>query len=238
VNISPRLVVVALVLLVLPALVTALFLARQVRWAVAPGAQPGGTIAGRIAPVGAVPNGLALEGLAVVIVGVPHDGPDRTSELRGRTTADGPSRTVAEGTTDAGGRFTIAVPPIEGHYELRISGGGWQTSIVPVTLIDKADQETVVAVRPAARLELKFTRRSGEPVRGGEWTLEGTLNRSWFSAWTGAQFARDGRFSGPDFVVEGLPPIPMRAWIRLDGGDRTELVIDLVVGANRHAVEL
>jgi hypothetical protein len=231
-------VVVALVLLVLPALVTALFLARQVRWAVAPGAQPGGNIAGRLAPIGVVPSGTTLEGVAVAIVGVPHDGPDRPSEVRGRTTADGPARTVAEGTTDAGGRFTLEVPPIDGHYEVRVFGGGWQSSVVPVTLLDGAGHETIVPVRPAARLELKFTRRSGAPVRGGEWTLEGTLNRSWFSAWTGAQFARDGRFSGPDIVVEGLPPIPMRAWIRLDGGERTELVIDLAVGTNRHTVEL
>ncbi len=222
-SLSPRLILVALVLLVLPAAVTALFLARQARWAVAPGAQPGGRITGRLAPIGGVAGDASLENLAVEIVGVARDGSTHTE---------------SSGLTNASGRFELEVQPLDGHYEARIEGGGWQTINVPISLVDGLGKELLIPVRPAARIELTFVRRSGVPVRGGEWSLDGEVGRSWFSAWSGRLFERRGTFTGPDLVVDGLSPMRAHVVIRLDGGDRTELVMDLVVGPNRHTVDL
>ncbi|MCY2959948.1 MAG: hypothetical protein NTY35_07255 [Planctomycetota bacterium] len=219
---SPRIALLALLLLVLPAAVTVLFLSRQAHRAVTAGAQPGGTLAGRLEPRGGAAPSASVEGADVEIAGV---------------AIDGSSRVLARGTTDANGRFALAVEPYQGTYEVRVRGGVWQPSAVPASLLDSAGAEVLVPVHPGARLELGFARRSKSAVRGGDWTLDGEVGRSWFSAWGGSRFERSGSFTGPELVVEGLPPMRARIVVRLDGGDRTELVIDLAVGPNRHTVE-
>lgn len=222
-GISPRLVLVAVSLLVLPALVTALFLARNAHWAVAPGAQPGGTIRGRLARVDDLPTGFTLAGVDVEIVGVARDGPTRTH---------------ARGVTDAEGRFELPVEALDGHYEIRVTGGGWQDAFAQATLIDADEREVLVHVRPAANLAITFTHPSGALVRGGEWTIEAERARSWFSAFAGRTPPRKGTFRGPDLVVEGLPPTRVYLHVLFDGGDRSELVLDLAVGQNSSTIEL
>ncbi len=247
-GISPRLLLVALGLLVLPALVTALFLARNAHWAVAPGAQPGGTIRGRLAPVDDVPTGAAIAEVppaGVVPAGVVPAG----VTLAGVTLAgvsveivgvarDGHTRSHARGVTDAEGRFELPVEAVDGHYEVRVTGGGWQDAAVQATLIDADEREVLVHVRPAASLAITFTRRSGGLVRGGEWTLESERPRSWFSAFVGRTPARKGSFRDPKLVVEGLPPTRVHLHVLFDGGDRTEIVIDLAAGPNHSTIEL
>lgn len=223
-GLSPRIVLFALLLLVLPAAFTAVFLARHARPAVEAGAQPGGAIEGRLAPREAGPAGTRVDGVALEIAGVALDG---TTQI------------LARGTTTSGGHFVLEVPPIDGHYEIRVVPGPWHGPAAPVSLLDTERNAPLdVPVYAAARLELKFARRSGAPVRGGAWSLDGELGRSWFSSWSGRRFERDGTFAGPELVVEGLPPIRARVVVRLDGGDRAELVVDLAAGPNRHTVEL
>lgn len=223
---TPRLALLALLLLVLPAAVTVLFLARNAHPAVASGDQPGGVIEGRLVSRGAPAPGTALDGVALEIAGVPREGP---------------ASILARGTTGAQGRFALAVPPFAGHYEIRVAPGVWQPSTAPVSLLGDAAKggrtEAVVPVRAAARLELTFVRRSGTAVRGGRWTIAGEASRNWFSA-AGSSFESSGSFDGAELTIDGLPPMRARVLVRLDGGDRSELVVDLAVGPNRHTVEL
>lgn len=226
---SPRIVLLALLLLVLPAAFTALFLSRHAHPAVQPDAQPGGVIAGRLVArdVATAGTGAATGGVDLEIAGV---------------AADGSSSIVARGTTAADGSFEVQVPPFDGLYEVRVAPGDWQAVAWPVSLVAEPGAGTAVPVEvpvhAAARLELAFARRSGPPVRGGEWTIDGEAGRSWLSAWGGRRVERSGSFAGPELAVEGLPPMRARVVVRLAGGGRTELVIDLRAGPNRHTVDL
>lgn len=221
---SPRIALFALLLLVLPAAFTAVFLARNARPAVKAGPQPGGRIEGRLVPRDEPDSRASVEGVAIEVAGVSQDGS---------------STALVRGTTAPEGRFVLDLPPFVGHYEVRVLPGAWQASATPVSLLDADRGDPVeVPVRAAARLELKFVRRFGAPVRGGDWSLDGEVGRSWFSAWSGRRFDLRGSFAGPELVVEGLPPVRAHVVVRIDGGERAELVVDLAAGPNRHTVEL
>jgi len=220
VQLTPRLVLLALVLLVLPALVTALFLARNAHPAVEAGAQPGGALEGRLEPRD--PTGAASIGGVELVVG-------------GRG-ADGSLRELARGRSSEDGHFAIDVPPFDGRYEIRVVEGAWQSEVVPASLLGERGP-CVLPLRGASQLDLAFVRRSGTPVRGGRWTITGEASRSWFSA-SGATLERSGTFDGARLSLVGLPPMRARILVRLDGGDRTDLVIDLAIGPNRHTVEI
>jgi len=224
VSLSPRLLVVALLLLVVPAGVTALFLSKQARFLVTDGAQPGGVIGGRLAAVAGSPPTLSFDGVEVELLAV---------------APDDVARTLARTTADAEGRFLIEAAAIDGHYELRAGGDAWQRSVQPFTLLRGHPQDgTTVHMRPAARLVLEFVKRSGLAVRGGEWQLEGEGNSGWVSAWIGARIERRGKFSGTTLEIGGLPPLNARVTVDLGGGESVEIVLNLAVGENRHTVEL
>lgn len=223
-SLSPRLFVVALLLLVVPAGVTALFLSKQVRSLVTAGAQPGGVIGGRLVPGDDSPPGLALSGVDVELLAV---APDHVVRSLARTTAD------------AEGRFLLEAPAIEGHYELRAGGGDWQRSVQPFSFLRGALEGGVtVRLLPAARLELSFARRSGLPVRGGEWLLHGENASGWLPIWSGARISRAGKFTGTTLAIDGLPPLRATVKVDLGGGEIVEVVMNLGVGPNRHVIEL
>lgn len=223
-SLSPRLLVVALLLLVVPAGVTALFLSSQSRSAAADGAQPGGMIGGRLVPIAGSPADARLGGLDVELVAI---------------APDGVARTLVRAAADEDGRFLIEAPAIVGHYELRAGGGAWQPAAQPFSLLrGPPSGETTVHLRPAARLALSFVRRSGLAVRGGQWQLDGAAGSGWLPAFGGTRIERSGKFSGAAFEIDGLPPIRGRLRIDLGGGERVEIVLNLAVGENRHTVEL
>lgn len=223
-SLSPRLFVVALLLLVVPAGVTALFLANQSRFLVSDGAQPGGMIGGRLVPGEGSPAGSVAGGVEVELAAV---APDRVA------------RSLARTTSDADGRFLLEAPPVDGHYELRAGGGEWQRSVQPYSFLREPPAGGLtVTLRPAARLELEFARRSGLPVRGGEWHLVGETRSGWWSNWLVGPVERSGKFTGTTLRVDGLPPLRATLNIDLGGGELIELVLDLQVGMNRHTIDL
>lgn len=223
-SLSPRLLVVALLLLAVPAGVTALFLTNQARFQVTDGAQPGGVIGGRLVPIAGSPSGLFLDGIEVELAAV---------------ATDGVARTLARTETDVDGRFLIEAPAIDGHYELRAGGREWQRSVQPFSLLrGPAAGGVSVHLRPAARLELTFARGSGLPVRGGEWQLEGENRSGWWSNWLGERIERRGKFTGTALEIDGLPTLRVRVNIDLGGGELVEIVLDLGVGLNRHTIAL
>ncbi len=223
-SLSPRLLVVALLLLVVPAGVTALFLSKQARSLVADGAQPGGMIGGRLVPGEGSPPGSVTSGVEVELVAV---APDRVARSLARTTAD------------PEGRFLLEAPAIEGHYELRAGGGEWQRSVQPFSFLREPPASGVTMhLRPAARLELDFARCSGLPVRGGEWQLEGENRSGWWSNLLGGRIERRGKFTGTSLVIDGLPPLRATVRVDLGGGELFEIVMNLDVGMNRHVIEL
>ncbi len=222
-SVSPRLAILALLLLVVPALVTGLFLANTLRLGVRDGAQPGGVVRGRLVPFTAAPDEVRLGGLAVDLVGIG---------------TEGAATLLATAATGDDGRFEIAAPAIEGHYELRAGGGAWQRGIQPLSLIGGAPDEVTFALLPAARIEVAIERRDGRPVRGGEWTLEVEAQSRWFSPWIPAQTPRRGTFEGSEFTVDGLPEARVLVLVRLDTGERVELLLDLAAGVSRHTVRV
>lgn len=228
-----RLVLLALLLLVVPAAVTALFLARHARPAVEPDAQPGGRVEGRLvargaaAPIAAsaADGGArdALAGATIVLLGVARDGA---------------LRELARATTGADGAFAFDAPALDGHYAARLEPGAWMEAVVPFSLAHGAPRAVVVPAHVAAELELEFECAAAGEVSGGAWTIEGQAARSWFSPWRGARFTRSGRLAGARLEVGGLPPVRVTVRVRFEGGDATELEIDLAPGRNRRTIRL
>jgi hypothetical protein len=224
VSVSPRLVLLALLLLVVPAAVTALLLAGGGRRPVRDGAQPGGTLRGRLVAGAGSPDADALGGVRVEVVAI---------------APDGSALPLASASTDPDGRFALELPPALGHYEVRAGAGAWQPAAQPFSLLGGAlEGELVVPLLPAARLEVEFARTDGRAVRGGAWTLDGDPGGSWLSAWRRGRVSARGAFQGARLALDGLPPMRAQLVVRLDGGERVDLVLDLAPGPNRHAVSL
>jgi hypothetical protein len=224
VSLSPRLFLVALLLLVVPAGVTALFLANQSRLLVMDGAQPGGMIAGRLVPGEGSAPGSVTGGVEIELVAV---APDRSVQSLVRTTSD------------SEGRFLLEAAPIEGHYELRAGSGEWQRSALAYSFLrEPPPGGLTLTLRPAAQLELEFARRSGLAVRGGEWHLVGEIRSGWWSSLLAGPLDLRGKFSGTTLRIDGLPPLRATLNVDLGGGELIELVLDLKVGPNRHTIDV
>lgn len=218
-GVPPRLALLALALLLLPALVTGLFLASRGAGAVEDGAQPGGRVRGVL--LASATHGASVAGVEV--------------ELRA-VSPDGRAVPLATGRADADGRFEIQAVPCLGHYELQAGGVEWVRTARALSL--RSDPgEVELELEPAARLRVAFRRGAGPPVSAVAWRLVQGARGSWFSR-RRPEVALAGRVSGPELVVEGLAPGRARLEARLDRGEVVELVLDLRAAWNEHRIDL
>lgn len=222
---GPRLVLVLLLLLVvgLPAAIGTAWLRDEVPGSVASGAQPGGTLRGRVLDEDERPlPGRRVEAL-LVAAGDQEPGPTTT--------------------TDADGRFTLELPPFRGHYVVRAGGGEEQRAARPVSFLGPVGEplppdELVLRLRPGATLDLAIERADGSPAGGGRWVLEASFGEGVLFGCVPYGLRQEGRVEEGRVRIDGLPPLRGTLSAVLDSGETLELDLRLRAGPNARTIRL
>lgn len=207
---------VVLLLVLLPAVVTAVLLQWGGGGRVARGAQPGGVVRGVLKD----PSGAPLAGEPVVALAVSPLG--ATSELSGSATSD------------LAGRWALELPPLDGGYLLRLGGRSAVALEQAVSLIGREPgeepRELELVLQRGATLVVELPRE----LRG-RWLVEGQPAGGAFGLFAGSPWRKEGEFEGRAFRVEGAPPMDARILVRVEGGERWEWTLRLAAGDNQLA---
>jgi hypothetical protein len=189
------------------------------------GAQPGGSVQGRVVDE----DGRPLAGQPVELVLV---SPDRVRSPGPRTT------------TGADGRFALDAPALEGSY--LVVGGGtgtWQHDVHGLSFLDRRG-ETIepgpleLELLPGATLELSFRDAAGTPAGDGRYEIDGKERRGLLFGLVPYGLRREGAVKAGVLRLEGLPPMRARVSVALDDGRSVDLELDVEPGANASTVEL
>lgn len=185
----------------------------QARFARLPYAeQPGGTIEGRVLDA----EGRPLADVHVEVRAV------RRGELAGGAGRDAD----ATGRTDAGGRYAIEVPAVDGYYALRAGGDGWQYGELGVSLEIGADGWDVT-LRPGGGVRAEFLDR-GERRGKGAYTL--THRPSGTFSFLAPPDEVRGEISSGWLERDGLAPGSWTLGAYLDGGLVYTMVVEVEAG--------
>lgn len=219
-----RIALLVLFLFGVPAVVTTALLSSNAKELTADGAQPGGVLQGDVHDV----DGKPLATVELEVFSVPSEG-TRTR--------------LAEAKSDERGAFTLSIPPIQGHYELRVAGEHVQELRHDVSWLDASGKIVAPAplklvMLPAASLDIEFVRVGGAPAGSGTFELSGTESGGFFSGFNARRMQTNGSFAAGKLSLRGLPPMQAHLAARLESGERVELVLRLVAGPNAHRVEL
>ena len=220
-----KILLLVLLLFGAPALVTSALITADYGHQVTAGAQPGGTIRGAVHDEAA---GRELSGVRVQLAFV--------SELEEK-------KIGAKTSTDASGRFEIAAPPCQGHYELWVGGGDWQTTAQGVSFLDRSGntiepKPVRIVLQPACRLELDFVHPDGRPPGNGEYTLGGEFGSGFLFGLVKPRLRKSGTIHDGALDVDGLPPMKADVSAQMESGETVELTIELVPGPNKKRIEL
>ncbi len=198
-----RILPLVLLLVLVPAIATAVLLLGSGGGRVAKGAQPGGLVRGVVRAAG----GLLLAAEPVEAVAVSALGVEQPLGVRTRT--------------DAEGRFELELPALEGGYVLRFGGLQGVREDRPLSLIGREPGEEpaewIVVLRRAAKVRVELP----HAVRG-RWLVEGTTIGTGLLGFGSTPWRAEGSVDGPTVEIPGLPPMDARVLVRAEDGTRWE----------------
>ena len=198
-----RILPLILLLVLVPAIATAVLLLGSGGGRVAKGAQPGGLVRGVVRATG----GIVLEAEPVEVVAVNALGVEQPLGVRTRT--------------DAEGRFACDLPAVEGGYVVRFGGVQGVREDRPLSLIGREPGEEpaewTVVLRRAAKLRIELP----QAVRG-RWLVEGMTVGTGLLGFGSAPWRAEGVVDGSAVDVPGLPPMDARVLVRAEDGTRWE----------------
>ncbi len=185
--------------------------------------QPGGPIRGRV--VG--PDGQGLGGIELRLLLDPSAG-------------EAPAESIAARSSSAlDGRFELVAPPLDGRYTIVAGGGTWQHAVRSFSFVGATpEQEVVLRVLPGCELEVHFTRADGSAAGAGSYDLEGQPSGGWLSFLGEPGRRYQGRLENGGLHLEGLAPMAVHLFVRLDTGESLELELPLALGRTQRNVQL
>ncbi len=169
--------------------------------------QPGGAIAGTLVDE----EGDPVAGVAVRALLYPRDGAPVAH---------------ASVESDAEGRFSFDVPPLDGCYVLRAGGNVWQEVYREISLSDEPADDLELSLRPGCIVAVTLSRRDGSPIRGGEYVLR----RSGGFLGLAIPSQVHDEFEAASFERGGLAPGKWTVRVELSTGDTAEYSIELEPG--------
>ena len=213
-----RILPLVLLLVLVPAIATAVLLLGSGGGRVAKGAQPGGLVRGVVRAAG----GLLLAAEPVEAVAVSALGVEQPLGVRTLT--------------DAEGRFELELPALEGGYLLRFGGLQGVREDRPLSLIGREPGEEpaewIVVLRRAAPLRIEFP----QAVRG-RWLVEGMTQGTGLLGFGSTPWRTEGSVDGASVEVPGLPPMDARVLVRAEDGTRWEWQVTVPVAGVTLRVE-
>lgn len=221
---NPRLLLLVLFLVGVPAVVTLVLLGEGSPAEAASASQPGGTVSGTVRDADQRPLWDArVEAWTI----------DRA----------GDARRVTETRADHEGVYRVELPAVDGRYELRFEASDQVELRLPFAFsgpgegprtVDRVDVE----MRPGASLAVEIHRVGARGAASGRWELASTPTSGWFGGLSGPPVQRSGRFERGAFTVDHLPPAAVHLFVQLDTGETIEAELQLTRGPNRHAVDV
>ncbi len=217
-----RLALIVLVFFGVPALLTLGLIRSDHAQDAQRGLQPGGPVRGRVLG----PDGQGEPGVEMRLLLDPSSPEARQESIAARATS---------GTE---GRFELAAPPLDGRYTVVAGGGTWQHAARSFSFVGASEHELVLHVLPGCELEARFTRADGSAAGAGSYDLEGQPSGGWFSFLGEPARRYQGRLENGGLHLEGLPPMDVRLFVRLDTGESLELELRLELGRTQRELRL